>query len=298
MSRQTLGTARTSKKDEFYTLYDDVKFELDHYIDQFKDKVIYCPCDTDKSAFVRYFLELEAKGLIKELIYTSLQNGTDFLSDAAIDGYKHSDIVITNPPFSLFRQFLSLLDELNCKFIVWGSINAISYRKTSEMLVKDRIRIGYTSNKTCMFEVPDEYFKSLNSKAFGNGDKYYVNVPSCTVFTNLYVNRQPLPLTAKFNDSYIKYSNFDALNVNKVSEIPSDYYDLMGVPITYLSKHDSSKFEILGIFNNFDSLDFENGRIIGDLVRLDKAPWRTRGPCINGNQAVYARVIIKRKAGS
>ena len=298
MSRQTLGTARTSKKDEFYTLYDDVKFELDHYIDQFKDKVIYCPCDTDKSAFVRYFLELEAKGLIKELIYTSLQNGTDFLGDAAIDGYKHSDIVITNPPFSLFRQFLSLLDELNCKFIVWGSINAISYRKTSEMLVKDRIRIGYTSNKTCMFEVPDEYFKSLNSKAFENGDKYYVNVPSCTVFTNLNVVRQPLHLIAKFNDSYVKYSNFDALNVNKVSEIPSDYYDLMGVPITYLSKHDSSKFEILGIFNNFDSLDFENGRIIGDLVRLDKAPWRTRGPCINGNQAVYARVIIKRKAGS
>ena len=125
-----------------------------------------------------------------------------------------------------------------------------------------------------------------------------MNVPSCTVFTNLNVVRQPLPLTAKFNDSYVKYSNFDALNVNKVSEIPSDYYDLMGVPITYLSKHDSSKFEILGIFNNFDSLDFENGRIIGDLVRLDKAPWRTRGPCINGNQAVYARVIIKRKAGS
>jgi hypothetical protein len=108
-----------------------------------------------------------------------------------------------------------------------------------------------------------------------------------------------LDLTVQYDPNiHKKYSNFDALNVNKVSEIPSDYYDLMGVPITYLSKHDSSKFEILGIFNNFDSLDFENGRIIGDLVRLDKAPWRTRGPCINGNQAVYARVIIKRKAGS
>ena len=104
-TRQRLSVARASKKDEFYTLYEDVKFELDHYLDQFKNKIIYCPCDTENSAFVKYFLELEAKGLIKELLYTSLQNGTDFLSDAAIDGYKHSDIVITNPPFSLFRPF-------------------------------------------------------------------------------------------------------------------------------------------------------------------------------------------------
>ena len=139
-TRKRLSVARSSKKDEFYTLYDDVKFELDHYIDQFKDKVIYCPCDTEESAFVKYFLELEAKGLIKEFIYTSFNNGsgTDFLSDSAIDGYKHSDIIVTNPPFSLFRQFLSLLDDLNKKFMIWGTNNGVLYKKTAEMLVKER----------------------------------------------------------------------------------------------------------------------------------------------------------------
>lgn len=78
--RDRLSIARSSKKDEFYTLYEDVKFELDHYIDQFKDKIIYCPCDTKESAFVKYFLELQAKGLIKELLYTSLKDDVDFLS--------------------------------------------------------------------------------------------------------------------------------------------------------------------------------------------------------------------------
>ena len=292
-TRKRLSVARSSKKDEFYTFYEDVKFELDHYIDQFKDKIIYCPCDTEESAFVKYFLELEAKGLIKELLYTSLQNGTDFLSEGAIDGYRHSDIIVTNPPFSLFRPFLSLLDSLNKKFIIWGNNNCCAYKVTTSMLVKDRIRLGHIANKTCEFEVPEDYADEPDSKVYKRGDRHFVKVASVTTFTNLTVDRSSsLNLTRHFDDTYIKYDNFDAINCNKVADIPVDYDGYIGVPITYLSKHDPSKFKIIGVFNNFDETDLDHGRIAGSLVEFNKAPGKTKGPCIN-KSPLYIRLIIK-----
>ena len=300
-SRKNLSIARSSKKDEFYTLYEDVKFELDHYIDQFKDKLIYCPCDTENSAFVKYFLELEANGLIKEVIYTSFKDGegVDCLSDAAIDGYKHCDIVVTNPPFSLFRPFVELLDKLNVKFILWGNNNAICYKQVSSMLVKDRIRLGYLANRTCEFEVPEDYATGPDSKVYQKDGKNLVKVAAITTFTNLSVNRdEALTLTKHFDDSYIKYSNYDAINCNKSSDIPIDYNGYIGVPVTYLAKHDSSKFKIIGIFNNFNEVNLELGHISGELVTLNKAPWKTRGPCIEvdgTNIPLYARLIIQKK---
>lgn len=296
-TRKRLSVARSSKKDEFYTLYDDVKFELDHYIDQFKNKIIYCPCDDEKSAFVKYFLELEAKGLIKEVIYTSFNNGSgvDFLGDAAIDGYRHSDIIVTNPPFSLFRPFLSLLDSLNKKFIVWGNNNGCCYKVTTSMLVKDKIRLGYIANKTCEFEVPEDYAEGPDSKVYKRGDRYFVKVASVTIFTNFEVHRDSqLNLTRRFDESYVKYDNFDAINCNKAIDIPIDYDGYIGVPVTYLSKHDPSKFKIIGVFNNFNDFSLDDGRISGSIVKLDKPPWKTKGPCVEG-KPLYARLIIKNK---
>lgn len=295
MLRDKLGNARLSKKDEFYTLYKDVKFELDHYIDQFKDKVIYCPCDTKESAFVKYFLELEAKGLIKGLLYTSLQNGTDFLSNTAIDNYKQSDIIITNLPFSLFRPFLSLLDSLNKKFIIWGNTNALTYKLVINLLVHNKILLGHIANKACEFEVPEDYADDPGSKVYKKDNTCYIKVPAISTFTNLYVDRtSSLILTKHFDDSYVKYDNFDVINCNKATDIPIDYNEYIGVPVTYLAKHDPNKFDIIGLFNYYDRLDFENGIITGTEVKLDKPPWRTRGPCING-KALYARLIIKKK---
>lgn len=294
-TRIRLGNARSSKKDEFYTLYEDVKFELDHYLDQFKDKVIYCPCDTEDSAFVKYFLELEAKGLIEELLYTSLQNGTDFLGEGAIDGYRHSDIIVTNPPFSLFRPFISLLDSLNKDFIIWSTNNAIGYKCITSLLVKDKVRLGYIANKTCEFEVPNEYLNCNDSKVYSRDNKNYVKVAGITVFTTLKVNNDcSLNLEKKFDDSYVKYDNFDAINCNKTSDIPIDYDGYIGVPITYLPKHNPDKFKIIGVFNNFKELDYEHGQIIGSLVDLTKPPWKTCGPVVNGNPT-YVRLIIQKK---
>lgn len=295
-TRQRLSVARSSKKDEFYTLYTDVKFELDHYLDQFKGKTIYCPCDTEESAFVKYFLELKAKGLIKELLFTSLQSGIDCLSEVAIDNYSHCDIVVTNPPFSLFRQFLELLDKLNKKFIIWGTNNCICYKQVSSMLIKDHIRLGYIANRTCEFEVPREYANDPKSKVYMRDNVSYVKVASITTFTNLDVDRLcSLDLSVQYDPNiHQKYVNFDAINCNKVADIPIDYDGYIGVPITYLTKHDPSKFKIIGVFNNYDELDFELGRITGDLVNLDKPPWKTRGPCLAPNKPTYVRIILKR----
>lgn len=243
MSRNSLAIGRRNNKDEFYTLYEDVKFELDHYTNQFKDKVIYCPCDTEESAFVKYFLELEAKGLIKELLYTSLQNGTDFLSDSAIDGYRHSDIIVTNPPFSLFRNFIEILDNLNKDFIVWSNQNAITYKQVIKLIKYDRLHAGYICNKTCEFEVPEEY--SNTAHVYSRDNKYFCKVPACSVFTTLPVYKDPITLSNNDISLYKKYDNYDAINVNKASEIPDNYYGLIGVPITYLYKHDPNKFKII-----------------------------------------------------
>jgi len=297
-TRDKLSIARSTKRDEFYTLYEDVKFELDHYIDQFKNKTIYCPCDTEDSAFVKYFLELEAKGFIKELLYTSLQNGTDFLGVGAIDGYRHSDIIITNPPFSLFRPFISLLDSLNKKFIIWGTNNAIAYKQVSSLLIKDKVRLGYIANRACEFEVPEDYANDQDSKVYKRGNKHYVKVASITTFTNLVVQQDKcLNPTVQFDSNiHKKYVNFDAINCNRTSDIPINYDGYIGVPITYLRKHDPSKFKIIGVFNNYDSLDLESGLITGDDVPLNKPPWKTRGPCLkvdDVNVPLYVRIIIK-----
>ena len=293
--RDRLSIARSSKRDEFYTLYEDVKFELDHYIDQFKDKIIYCPCDTKDSAFVKYFLELEAKGLIKELLYTSLKDGVDCLGNVAINNYNCCDIVVTNPPFSLFRQFLELLDKLDKKFIIWGTNNAIMYKVTSSLLVHDRVRLGYITNRTCEFIVPEGYANDQASKVYKRDDDYFVKVPSVTTFTSLNVKRESnLDLTVQYDSMIHKvYDNFDAINCNRVQDIPIDYDGYIGVPITYLAKHDPTKFRIVGVFNNYDEINLEFGRVTGSQMLLDKAPWKTRGPVIDG-KPLYARIIIQR----
>lgn len=164
------------------------------------------------------------------------------------------------------------------------------------MLVKDRIRLGHIANKACEFEVPREYANDPKSKAYIRDNRTYMRVASITTFTNLSVSRSSsLDLTVQYNPSiHQKYVNFDAINCNKTSEIPFDYDGYIGVPITYLTKHDPSKFKIIGVFNNYDELDFEFGRITGDLMNLDKAPWKTRGHCLEPNKPTYVRIILKR----
>jgi hypothetical protein len=291
-----LKNARSSKKDEFYTLYEDVKFELDHYLDQFKDKVVYCPCDTKDSAFVKYFLELKDNGLIKDILYTSINDGIDCLSDDAIIYYNKADIIVTNPPFSLFRSIITLLISLNKLFVLWSTNNAILYKCMHEYIKYNKVRPGYITGRVCEFKVPSEYAKAKGTKAYISNNEYFIKVPSITTFTNLKVVRESkLVLTKHYNDyTYYKYDNFDAINCDKSSDIPVDYYGYIGVPITYLYKHDPNEFNIIGIFNHYDKCDIEHGHITGNEIIRDKPPYKYKGPLVNG-KAVYVRIIIQRK---
>jgi len=256
-----LHKAKTAKNDEFYTQMTDIEKELSHYRAHFKDKIILCNCDDPTwSEFWRYFhLNFEFFGLKKlisthysatertyKLEYTGgndtniedgiktnlLQNG-DFRSPECIELLKEADIIVTNPPFSLFREYTAQLIDYDKKFICIGSQNAITYKEFFPLLKNNQVWLGCTSPKE--FIQPD---KSI--KKFGN----------ISWFTNLDIIKRHefIDLIEKYSpEKYPKYDNYDAINVDKVLDIPVDYDGVMGVPITFLDKYNPEQFEILGM---------------------------------------------------
>ena len=301
-----LHQARSTKNDEFYTQYVDVEDEMQYYKDHFNGKTVYCNCDhPEKSNFVKYFMEHFNELNLAKLIATSnspqgkgvamifdgtnknifqLKGNGDFRSEECINFLKQSDIVVTNPPFSLFRQFMSILMQYNKKFIVIGNKNAISYKEIFPYIKNNQMWIGHRPFSGGMwFEIDNpedcKTIKTSNGKLLGN-------VASCW-FTNLPHegrNRQ-LPLTQKYSpELYPKYDNYDAIEVQKTKDIPDDYYDTMGVPITFLDKYNPDQFEILDINPHFFST-VEKGE--PKPKRLSLKNHNMKDP--------YARVLIRRK---
>lgn len=189
--------------------------------------------------------KLEAEGKISVLT----GNG-DFRSDEAIACLKEADIVVTNPPFSLFREFVAQLEEYGKKFIIVGNTNALTYKEIFALFKEDKIRTGYTKFNTGMyFYVPDDTKKYHKINEEG---KKMVRVSTSCWYTNLAVkkhNEEVILYRTYSPDLYPKYENYDAINVDKFSDIPIDYEGAMGVPITFLDKYNPSQFEIeaLGI---------------------------------------------------
>ena len=294
-----LSKAKTAKNDEFYTQLTDIEKELSHYRAHFKDKIILCNCDDPTwSEFWRYFhLNFEFFGLKKlisthysatertyKLEYTGgndtniedgiktnlLQNG-DFRSDECIELLKQADIVVTNPPFSLFREYVAQLIDYDKKFIIMGNNNAITYKEFFPLLKNNQVWLGYTSNKTCVFRVPSEYKYDTKITEDINDGKRYGKVPAISWFTNLDIikRHEKLILWQRYYDDngdksadadtrYPKYDNYDAINVDKVADIPVDYDGVMGVPITFMDKHNPEQFEILGATES-EGKGFSNG---------------------------------------
>lgn len=280
MAKNTdLLKANRAKKDEFYTQIADIERELKYYIPYFRDKVIFCNCDDpEESNFWRYFqlnfyqfglkklvsthyeetkqsykLEIVADetetGQMKmpEVIKTPLRENGDFRSPECIDILKEADIVITNPPFTLFREFIALLIEHNKDFIVIGNTNALTYRDIFTLFKEDRIRTGYTNfNVGMYFYVPESYEKYHKIE---NGRKMVRVATSCW-FSSLPVakHKEPIILYRNYTpEEYPKYENYDAINVDKYTDIPCDYDGVIGVPITFLDKHSPEQFEIIGL---------------------------------------------------
>lgn len=267
-----LSKAKREKNDEFYTQMVDIERELQHYLPQLKGKVVYCNCDIKESNFIKYF---EKNTDIKEL----LQSSCDFRSEDSIELLKKADIVVTNPPFSLFREYIAQLVEHNKKFLVIGNNNAITYKEVFRFIKEDKMWLGYNNNKTMEFQLADSYTKW--NRIDDNGKKYG-SVPAITWFTNLQVTKrkEELILFREYNEiDYPKYDNYDAIEVNKVANIPKDYFKTMGVPITFLDKHNPDQFEICGTQRWFydESLGITNNKTL-----------------INGKET-YDRIFIKRK---
>lgn len=229
-----------------------------------------------------------------------LKGDGDFRSQECIKLLKESDIVVTNPPFSLFREYVAQLVEYNKQFIIMGNTNALSYKEIFKLFKDDNIRTGYTNfNVGMYFFVPDDtekYHKIENGKKL-------VRVATSCWFTNLPVKRhnEKLILYETYSDEkYSKYENFDAINVDSYTKIPKDYDGYMGVPITFLDKYNPHQFKLLGLGISSSGLEIgvkpykpehkkyrkevqHRGAVDGDLYMLD----------LNGHPVVpYARIIL------
>ena len=301
-----LREARKNKNDEFYTRYEDIEAEVMKYREQFKDKVVYLPCDDPaekKSEFWSFFVDnFDAFGL-KKLIAThyeengkaykiwidgdtsndgfvndgdaqqeDLQGNGDFRSPECVAIMNECDIVCTNPPFSLFREFVDTIMKADKKFLIIGNKNAFTYIKIFKLIKENKIWTGY--NMVKQFKQPDGSIKK-----FGN-ICWFSNM------TTIKYNEE-FVLTKEYNPiNYPKYDNYDAIEVDRIANIPKDYYDVMGVPITFIDKYNPNQFEILGHTSSSDKSP--------EVEALRTNPkYRNRG-FINGKEK-YDRVLIRRK---
>ena len=216
-----------------------------------------------------------------------LQGNGDFRSEECIELLKQADIVVTNPPFSLFRQYVAQVREYEKKFVIIGNINAIAYKEIFKLIKENKLWLGASIHSGDReFGIPNDYpLKAAGYRIDENGKKF-IRVKGVRWFTNLDFRErhEDLILYKKYShEEYPQYDNYDAINVDKTNEIPIDYEGMMGVPITFIDKYNPDQFEILGIMNTGE----ENKGI-----RYKNTPHGR--PIIKGVEK-YMRVLIKNK---
>lgn len=299
MGNTNLSSARVNPNDEFYTQLEDISMELKHYREHFKDKHVFMNADDpEESHFWKYFkLNFDFLGLKKitsthfhhseptyrldydgkEITKTELEQNGDFRSPEAIEILKECDIVVTNPPFSLYREYIAQLIKYNKKFLIIGNYNSITYKEVFPLIKEDKVWVG-VSPRSMEFVLPDGSTKSVNA----------------SWFTNLEVNRrsQKISLYEKYNkDKFYSYYDYDAINVDRVNQIPLDYYGKIGVPITFLENHNPNQFRVLDVVEPCI-----------EISELMKDPnfkeFKSRQVVKNGVlcQKRYHRLIIQRKS--
>ena len=301
VGNSNLTAAKRAKKDEFYTRREDIENELMHYRDHFAGKTVYCNCDDpDTSEFWKFFQRNFSAWGLKRLIATHyepdaanysymiemnpgdawdgepvrkpIQSNGDFRSAACIELLEQADIVVTNPPFSLFREYVAQLMEYKKKFLIIGHQNAITYKEIFPLLKDNRIWLGYGfKGSVGFFMSPYEDIASSSQHKEG-----MIRVSGVHWFTNLDHKKrhEPLDLRGVYYDpdKYPRYDNYDAIEVSKTADIPCDYDGAMGVPITFLDKYCPEQFEIIKFRHGDDGKDL----------------------CVNG-KCPYFRILIHRK---
>jgi len=320
---KSLHKANVAKNDDFYTQITDIEKELGHYKEHFKDKIVFCNCDDpEDSHFWNYFslnfehlklkkliathFEIEKPSykleLIKDInkdgkinkldtLKTKLKQNGDFRSPECIEILKEADIIVTNPPFSLFREYVAQLIEYDKKFLIIGNQNALTNKDVFELIKKNKIWLGIDNGGTKWFKVPKHYDITTESrKKVENGKKFF-SMGSIVWLTNLDNKKrhENIILYKKYSPKdYPKYKNYNAINIDKVSEIPIDYKEIMGVPLTFLDKYNPDQFEIIGQTHSGDkSKEVES-------LRKDQEH-RHRGIVEGEDKEKYVRILIKNK---
>lgn len=311
LDNSTLIKAKKEKNDEFYTRFEDIEAEVSKYKKYFKNKVVYLNCDDKEQSMFWKFFELnfdafQLKKLIatyysetepvyayklelsedlnkdgfidqKDIVKTPLVGNGDFRSQECIDILKESDIVCTNPPFSLFREYVAQLMEYNKQFLIIGNQNAFTYKEIFPLIKDNKIWVGYTKPKE--FFIPAENGEGVVlSKKVSGIAIWFTNIPNKK-------RNEPMVLTATYADhreDYPKYDNYDAIEVSKCKNIPCDYDGVMGVPITFLVNYCPEQFEIIDINPHFFSL-------------VSQGFPKPKQLSIEGRKDPYARILIKKK---
>ena len=337
MAKNTnLSKAKKEKNDEFYTQMNDVAEELRHYNEHFKNKVVLCNCnDPEWSAFWQYFhLKFELLGL-KKLIATTYNedglaykleyiggndNDTDVCMKTPLEGdgdfrnkeclalLEECDVVVTNPPFSKFREYMALLMKYQKKFLIIGNINAVTYKEIFALIRDNQLWWGISTNgSNRYFRVPDSYELTEKTGKTENGIKYAF-VKGVMWYTNLETKKRHEELVRDLSENYDpekypKYDNYDAINIDKVLKMPRDYYGVMGVPITFLGKYNPDEFEIVAFRKGEDGRDLvftreeekESSTVLSYPCTTSIAGMiKNSEGKING-RPTYARITIRRK---
>ncbi|MBQ6205674.1 MAG: hypothetical protein IJK52_01180, partial [Oscillospiraceae bacterium] len=278
MANKNLNNAKRAKKDEFYTRREDIERELTHYEEHFRGKTVYCNCDDpETSEFWRFFVrnfwpyglkklmathyepdeqnfsykleltEMKSGQLSYDATKTPIQSNGDFRSAACIELLKEADIVVTNPPFSLFREYVAQLVEYGKKFIIIGNQNALTYKEIFPLIKNNKMWLGYGfPGNVGFFHAPgyEDYAVSSQHK------EGMIRVSGVIWFTNLDIPKRHQFMDLRGNhyspEKYPKYVNYDAIEVSRVDDIPEDYDGEMGVPITFMTRYNPAQFEIIG----------------------------------------------------
>ena len=297
-----LHNAKRQKNDEFYTTRAAVELELSHYKEHFRGKVVYCNCDDPiESEFTWYFARKFEDWGLKKLIstgykesghgvmyvyegdkngnlvpdrsewkITELQGNGDFKSEECVELLKQADIVVSNPPFSLFREYVAQLIEYGKEFLIIGNKNAITYKEIFPLIKENKLWLGIS--------FPNEFI-------LPNGEITKTVSGLCRWFTNLtHAKRnKPLDLVQKYDPRYYpKFDNYDCIECSKVMDIPRDYDGVIGVPITFLDKYCPNQFRIIGCTES-EGKGFSNGLWNGGVTQ----------PMVD-NKRIYKRLFIQK----
>lgn len=293
MSNENLAAALKNKNDEFYTLYEDVEKECSQY--DFSGKVVWLPTDDEESSFWQYFSSNYDKLGLKGLFATHIQpdnsymlvggdvpqrvvpldfNG-DFFSENCDFLWKQIDIVITNPLFSLYREFVKTILAHEKQFLLIGNENSTASRDLFPLFKGEQIHYGYNNVK--------QFVRADGERQTFSNISWFTNLP--TKKSNCFVPTNTAPET-----DFQHYENYDAINIDRVKDIPTHCSQIMGVPITYLKKHNPERYEILGLASGISRREKLYGEVPYTLNTEDHGG----NPMIDGKRK-YSRIFIREK---